>query len=50
MHMIINLLRRRLRDGDMHTYAIESVFYAAQMGVPLDMLRAKVCESLAPLV
>lgn len=46
----INLLRRRLRDGDLHTYAVESQFYAEALGIDLDDLRCFACRSLDPIL
>ena len=46
MTLIINLLRRRLRDGDMNTYAIESQFYAKELKMNVEHLRQMACESL----
>jgi hypothetical protein len=47
--LAINLLRRRLRDRDYDTYAIELGVYAAEHGIDTGLLRAMVELSADPI-
>lgn len=38
--LAINLLRRRLRDGEQVQYRAELLFYAFDLDVPIEQLRA----------
>ena len=47
--LVINLLRRRLRDGKLLTYNSEAKFYAKELGLELGLLRAMAEDDLKPV-